>query len=148
MKTIASVLGMLMLLVIAVACPAHGQGRKATLAQQKMCAERAEKFSQHEQESLPGSWAHVSHYDAPTNVCYVLIQSVYHSVDPAEVHLTIYDAFEGTSHGQCIGHMGEGMHPVTPEPNTCYVNNHGHYTDAKSLYDFQQKAYLYFGIAF
>ncbi len=149
MKTIVFVLAMLMLVVIAVACPAHGQAvrpRAATLQQQKMCAEQAEKFFAKETDGLSNDhsfWSYVSHYDAPANVCYILLRHTVHLPDHSKIlGREAYDAFEGVSHGTCTGYDYES--PI--EDGGCFVNNHGHYTNVKSIKAFDQAAYLCFGI--
>ena|SRR5208337_2085217 len=86
-------MGVLMLVVI-LACPVFGQAKpqtkpRATLQQQKMCAEQAQKAFE-DYRTSNGFWSYTNHFDASTNVCYMEIDYA----DEAYSAITVYDAFE------------------------------------------------------
>jgi hypothetical protein len=69
-------------LLLLAAAPVFGQPR-GTIAQQKMCAEQANKFAHEDRnksyDGSTGSWQ--SHYDAAAHVCYVMLDTHYSSHD-------------------------------------------------------------------
>src|SRR5262245_5148963 len=80
---------------VAVQAPAQSDPRvrEASLAQQKMCDEQANKKF-HEDNPHPTEMDfYTSHYDPKTNVCYMRVSSS--STKYISTSVAIYDAFEG-----------------------------------------------------
>jgi len=126
------ILGVLMLAVILLACPAWGQTkpRAATLAQQKMCAVQAQKvFNERrikEGKHLNWSESFTSHYEGSTNVCYVMERTARMPIDLAygDQHtittISVVDAFEGRTYAFFNGDGNQSHHGPT-----CWFKPHG-----------------------
>ena len=88
-----------MLVFLAVALTARAQNKRgASLAEQRMCSEQAQKFQ-------TGSNMVVNHYDKARNICYVrTMDMLYDKKDDKKFIGTAYelrDAFEEFSYGMC-----------------------------------------------
>jgi hypothetical protein len=84
---------MVMLALIGGTTYAQQQPRQATLAQQKTCADQAEKFyNEHEHVTwrTVDPYNYTSHYDPKQNVCFV----AYRWVTDVGVSYFVFDAFE------------------------------------------------------
>jgi len=101
-----------LLIAAAVVSPALAQGpRRASLAQQKICADQAQKFFRDLVAPKPSKApinpllaSYVDHYDAKANICYVAIVRN----DPFDGHrkmtysTDVFDAFEGTNYAAYV----------------------------------------------
>ncbi len=122
------VLILMLVVTLALFCAsAFGQSKetkpKATLQQQKMCAEQAQKAFEEYRYST-GFWFYTNHFDASTNVCYILVNHVWLSAEVPYKDKDIYDAFEK----RMVAHYAEANKEVV----SCYVEE----TDCKSLGSF------------
>ena len=134
---------LLILLAVFAVPSAFGQTRIATLSQQKMCAEQAAKvFNAGFSHSMYAGY--VNHYDAVTNVCYIMT-SVTSTYDGTVYRLLdVSDAFEGQFYGTCTTNSRE---PI-PLSGTCFIKPRGHVSiDAKTRYEYEKLVDKYFGIA-
>ena len=96
-------------IAIAAVSPTRTQETRSTLAQQKMCAEQADKFF-HDLVS-PGAprkpidslvASYVDHYDVKANICYVAVVRTQPSGKSLLYSTTVFDAFEATSYANFI----------------------------------------------
>jgi V8-like Glu-specific endopeptidase len=113
----------------------------ATLAQQKMCAEQAQKKFNEAPEYTPfgavGRY-YVSHYDASTNVCYMMIHVTISRASGWMDDFRVTDAFERRDYADFSGPLGE-------KPNECFVTGHGA-RSCESKYEFLDLVDKCFGI--
>src|SRR6266581_7715200 len=71
------------------------QPRTATLAQQKMCSDQAQKQFKESGFKMEVGTVYASHYDARANICYELVSSMSSSNGIPATTKTVFDAFEG-----------------------------------------------------
>jgi len=124
------------LIAAAVVSPAWAQGpRRATLGQQKICADQAQKFFRDLVATKPPKTpidplhaSYVDHYDAKANVCYVAVVRY----DPFDGHekgitysTTVFDAFEGTSYADYIQLSDNIRAGIEVKPPLCSVEPRG-----------------------
>jgi hypothetical protein len=87
------------LLTLSAAVFGQNQPRIATLSQQKMCAEQAAKFFHEDTKDNSGTWSFTNHYNASTNVCYLMEIMNEKNVQGTTVTtsnvIAVLDAFEG-----------------------------------------------------
>jgi len=127
------------------------QPRLATLAQQKMCAEQAEKHFNSTSASQ-GSANFTSHYDARANVCYIMVHDHGVSYGNLTVSDVVYDAFEGRDYASYIWinpTRRSDRLPLPEEvaPAECYVKPRGQAEiTCKSSDEFEELIDKYFGI--
>jgi hypothetical protein len=116
--------------------------RVATLAQQKMCAEQADKAFNGSAASEKGkNTSYVNHYDARANVCYVIVHEVMGNGSQGYSYF-IRDAFEGRIYGSLI------VIGYNPNPAECDVTPHGQETiRCKSSDEFDALVAKYFGMS-
>jgi|ERR1035441_600638 hypothetical protein len=96
--------------VIATASLGFGQSKPHTphapLSQQKVCAEEARKaFNKSFKAEDNGiTYDYTSHYDAQTNVCYVLVEGngVSKNTSNPYVSYSLFDAIEGRTYGEYV----------------------------------------------
>jgi hypothetical protein len=113
----------------------------ATAAQQKMCAEQAQKkFNEAPEYTAFGAVGryYVSHYDASTNVCYMMIHVTISRASGWMDDFRVTDAFERRDYADFSGHLGE-------QPNECFVTGHG-MRSCESKYEFLELVDKCFGI--
>ncbi|MGO8720967.1 MAG: hypothetical protein ACLQMO_17395 [Acidobacteriaceae bacterium] len=120
----------------AVVSPAWAQGpRRASLEQQKICADQAQKFFRDLVAPKPSRTpidplraSYVDHYDAAANICYVAIVRY----DPFGGHpkgitysTTVFDAFEGTNYAAYIQLSDNVRAGIDIKPPYCLVEPRG-----------------------
>lgn len=81
--------------------------RQATLAQQKMCADQAQRSFNESDFSKPSktdtrSYEYTSHYDAAANVCYIMVHGAPNGKGVLGSSDVVYDAFEGRVYASYI----------------------------------------------
>lgn len=117
----------------------------ASLAEQKMCDEQAQKRFRKDNDELssrddhhnPFTAAYYSHFDPSVNVCYVRMDRSF----PYQTTSDVYDAFEGHSFASYVRVEGGG-NPLclitlpSKDPITC-----------SSIYDFNELVGKYFGLS-
>jgi hypothetical protein len=140
---------------IAVVSPARTQETRSTLAQQKMCAEQADKFF-HDLVS-PGAprkpidslvASYVDHYDMKAKARYVAITRNQPSGKDFIYSTTVFDAFEGTGYATYIQTSDRVIagSPVKP-PLWCSIEPRGQQrVTCKSAEDFDRLVEKYFGV--
>jgi hypothetical protein len=78
--------------------------QQATLSQQKMCADQADKSFNESSFAAqsPGGLGntYTNHYDPSANVCYIEVTQRYMSGENLLYGLLVYDAFEGRVYGE------------------------------------------------
>jgi hypothetical protein len=121
--------------------------RSATLQQQKMCAEQADKkFGEldeykpsQRQADIGEDIEHTSHFEAGANVCYV---TAYMLLQQDEV----YDAFEGRRYARFL-YLGQGKKYDDTDPVDCRLKPRGQ-TEIKcnSWAEYQELIEKHFGI--
>jgi len=122
--------------------------RGATLAQQRMCDERAEEeFHKYNKKPSPSD-GYTSHYDARANVCYMMVHAVMVDKDKSvSVSDTVTDAFEGREYASYIWINSEGKPYYEVPPTDCSVKPRGQPSiDCKSSEEFHSLVDKYFGI--
>jgi hypothetical protein len=131
------------------------QPRLATLEQQRMCSEQAEKeFKRNEQDAKKFRTIgtsdfsdYTSHYDAVANVCYVRINTTSASKKVASNIETVFDAFEGRGYASYIWVNAENKKYWEVAPKTCVVYPRGQpEITCKSSEEFKALVDKYFGI--
>jgi hypothetical protein len=109
------------------------QGRAATLAQQKECADQAKAKFQEDGYASPhtnddgtvspaGSYS--NHYDTQANACYIWVMFLTHGKNGSLLaNFRVYDAFEARVYGILTIAMYAGYPPVPPteDPSICKV---------------------------
>ena len=97
------------LIAIALTSPGRAQEIRPDLTQQKMCADRADKFFRNlVAPASPGRpidplvASYVDHYDAKGKVCYVAVVRNEPSGKNLVYSTAVFDAFEGTSYANYI----------------------------------------------
>lgn len=142
-------------IVIAVMSPARPQETRSTLAQQKMCADQADKFfhglvspgaPRKQIDSLVASY--VDHYDAKANTCYVAVNRNQPSGKVFVYSTTVFDAFEGTGYASYIQTSDRVIagSPVKP-PVWCSIEPRGQAkVPCKSEEEFDTLVEKYFGV--
>ena len=123
--------------------------RLATLAQQKMCDEKAKKkFSEDNPHPNPMT-SYTSHYDAIANVCYVMVHhvSVLSSGKPVFSDV-VYDAFEGRVYARYVWLNVENKKNSEVTPTECWVKPLGktEKQPCSSSDEFEELVDKYFGI--
>lgn len=122
------------------------QPRLATLAQQKMCAEQAEKQFNSTSASQ-GSANFTSHYDARANVCYIMVHDAGVSYGNRTVSDVVYDAFEGRVYANYIFINSQKKYDWEVAPAECDVKPRGQAEiTCKSSDEFEELIDKYFGI--
>lgn len=116
--------------------------RAATLEQQKMCADQSKKVFT---ESYPWATSYIDHFDAKTDVCYLLVDEDYRWGKVAYYSTYVYDAFGGATRASYFTSsdwMEQGKPPIL-----CYVNppNHPEIL-CKSKFQFDALIEKYFGL--
>lgn len=118
----------------------------ATLSQQRMCSERAEKmfmdsyFSGKQNEN-----SYTNHYDARAGVCYVEFTTRSPSANALLYSHQIEDAFEGRVYGTFIS-VSDYVKPSANEVRTCSIKPRTQQeTICKSKEEFDSLALKYFG---
>ncbi len=133
----------------------QSQPRLATVEQQKMCSEQAEKqFNTIEQNAKKFKTIgasdlsdYTSHYDARANVCYMRIQ--YHSASKNVVSYieTVFDAFEGRGYARYEWVNAQKKKYWEVAPAECVVYPRGQpEIKCKSSDEFDALVEKYFGI--
>lgn len=131
---IASSLAVCLIATVAVS-PAWAQGpRRASLEQQKICADQAQKFFRDLVAPRPSKTpidplraSYVDHYDAAANICYVAIVRY----DPVghqkgmTYSTTVFDAFEGTGYASYIQFSDNIEAGIEVKPPLCSVEPRG-----------------------
>jgi len=122
------------------------QRRLATLTQQKMCDERAEKeFHKYNPKASPAD-SYTSHYDAQANVCYMMVHTVL-TDQGVSVSNTVTDAFEGRGYASYIWINSQGKKYWEVAPTDCTVKPRGQaIITCKSSEEFESLVDKYFGI--
>jgi hypothetical protein len=147
---VTTILFLLMLFVPAMAqAPAREPERRvATLTQQKMCDERAEKEFRKYNPKASLSDGYTSHYDARANVCYMMVHVV--MVDKGKsvsVSDTVTDAFEGRAYASYMWINSEGKPYQEVAPTDCSVKPRGQPSiTCRSFEEFEALVDEYFGI--
>jgi hypothetical protein len=148
MKPIMSVLALFGLVCLpwAQKPPGEPQRRLATLAQQKMCGEKAEKeFHKYNPKASPLD-DYTSHYDAQANVCYMMVHTVLTN-QGVSVSNIVTDAFEGRGYASYIWINPQGKKYWEVAPNDCTVKPRGQaIITCKSSEEFEGLVDKYFGI--
>jgi hypothetical protein len=95
-----------LLLVIALSCTvAYGQNRRdASLAEQKMCSEQADKLEADDQARFPHEVFSVSsHYSTARNICWVNLRMMHleKNGDVISESQSLLDGFEKVVYGTC-----------------------------------------------
>ncbi len=130
----------------------QSQPRVATLEQQKMCSEQAEKqFNASEQSAkkfgASGVSDYTSHYDARANVCYMRIYANSASKNVVSFVETVFDAFEGRGYASYIWVNAGKKQYWEVAPKTCLVHPRGQpEIKCKSSDEFDALVEKYFGI--
>jgi hypothetical protein len=130
----------------------QSQPRLATLEQQKMCGEQAEKqFNTIEQNDKKFKTSNISdytsHYDARANVCYMMIHSDSASKTVVSNIKTVFDAFEGRGYASYIWFNAGKKKYWEVAPTTCVVYPRGQpEIKCKSSDEFDALVDKYFGI--
>jgi len=116
--------------------------RQATLAQQKMCAEQARKIFHEDNPTKPEhavTWQYTSHYEARTNVCYIMTWIVTLDQKSTVISHVVYDAFEGREYASFT--------QIGKDVMECSVSPPGEDSiDCKTNDDFQRLVDKHFGI--
>lgn len=134
----------ILIVLVTLSLAAFGQEkpRQATLAQQKMCAEQAKKIFHEDNPTRPKdalTWQYTSHYEARTNVCYMMTWVVTVSEKSTTISHAVYDAFEGREYASF---MQVGEHVMD-----CSVSPPGQDSlDCKTNGEFQRLVDKHFGI--
>jgi len=140
MKILPLILGMMFLSAAGAQAqqPKRSQQPRATLEQQKMCADQAKKAFNERREDL-GFQFFSSHYDPTANICYVL-----HTKQSSGSFLVIsvYDAFEGRSYGEFYRLDKENF-----DNPTCYVKPRKDKIGCKTEDEFRKLVEKHFGVA-
>jgi hypothetical protein len=122
------------------------QPRLATLAQQKVCAEQAEKQFNSTSASQ-GSAEFTSHYDARANVCYIMVHDARVSYGNPTVSVVVYDAFEGRVYANYMWINSQKKKYWEVAPMECDVKPRGQpEIVCKSSDEFEELIDKYFGI--
>lgn len=139
----------LVLVMLTLTAAVFGQSRIATLPQQKMCAEQAAKRFHEDNRDTSGTFK--SHYDAPTNVCYLMVLYTDLTTHRDVISSSVYDAFEGRLYADYLemhGPASEQPRPYSTGIMGCFVVTHGIDSVAcHSRIEFQNLVFKYFGIA-
>jgi hypothetical protein len=125
------------------------QPRLATLSQQKMCAEQADKQFNIYGAPETGDTAtdYVSHYDARANVCYMMIHHGGMSFGNARVSYVVFDAFENRDFANYIWINSGKKNAWEVAPAECDVKPRGQQEiTCKSSEEFDSLVEKYFGI--
>jgi hypothetical protein len=123
------------------------QRRLATLTQQKMCDERAEKEFHKFNPKASSSDDYTSHYDAKVNVCYMMVHIVLTDQNGISVSDTVTDAFEGRGYASYIWINTQGKKYWEVAPTECTVKPRGQANIiCKSSEEFESLVDKYFGI--
>jgi hypothetical protein len=120
------------------------QPRLATLSQQKMCADQADKQFNIYGTPQSGDTAtqFVSHYDARANVCYMWIHRAGTNYGKIRVSDIVFDAFENHDYATYLGS------PSDVAPSSCDVKPRGQpEITCKSSDEFDALVEKYFGIS-
>lgn len=138
--------------IAAQTLPAQTHG---TLAQQRLCADQADKFFR--DLVAPGSLkkpidpllaSYVDHYDANANICFVAVVRNEPSGKNVVYSITVFDAFEGSSYANYIqtsDRIAGGL-PVKP-PVRCSVEPRGQdKITCKSEHEFDTLIEKHFGL--
>jgi hypothetical protein len=123
------------------------QPRLATLSQQKMCAEQADKqFNIYgTPESGDTATEYVSHYDARANVCYMMIHRAGVSFGNTRISYMVFDAFENRDYATYW--WSSDKNNVDVAPSRCDVKPRGQpEITCKSSEEFNSLVEKYFGI--
>jgi hypothetical protein len=104
--------------------------RQATLAQQKMCADQAQRSFNESAFSEPKktdteSYEYTSHYDAAANVCYIMVHGAPTGRGALSSSDVVYDAFEGRVYANYIWINTENKKYWEVPPTECSVKPRG-----------------------
>jgi len=116
----------------------------ATLSEQKMCADQAEKMYRESSEVSDSTYT--NHYDPTDGVCYIELTTRQRLGQVFSFHLMVLDAFEGRIYGEYGDHLTLDNRPADPKLDECSVKPRGQ-PEAKcgSLDEFNQLALRHFG---
>ncbi|MGD0825511.1 MAG: hypothetical protein ABR908_13060 [Terriglobales bacterium] len=120
------------------------QPRLATLPQQKLCAEQADKQFNIYGTPRSGDTANdfVSHYDARANVCYMMIHRAGMTYGKVSVEDIVFDAFENHDYATYWRSSSDAA------PSRCEVKPRGRpEIKCKSSEEFDSLVERYFGLA-
>jgi hypothetical protein len=96
----------MLLLTLGTLCAGQtAKPRQATLAQQKMCAEQAQKIFKEDNPTRPEhaiTWEYTSHYEPRTNVCYIMTHTATVKDKGFSISYAVYDAIEGRGYASFI----------------------------------------------
>jgi hypothetical protein len=123
------------------------QRRLATLAQQKMCDEQAEKEFHKSNPNASQYDSYTSHYDAEANVCYMMVTTVHTDHGGISFSDTVSDAFEGRGYASYMWINAHGKRFWEVSPAVCTVRPRGQESiTCKSEDEFNSLIDKYFGI--
>ena len=167
MKITACILSTLVTLCLASGCKTTGSAapvksvevrplfkpEAATLAQQKMCAEQAEKRYQadrygdfEKKDDLPLT-SYTNHYDPAVNVCYVRIDSFGGAAGLGSVSSIVYDAFGGRVYATYMWSNPLKKKYWEVSPSECQIDIPGKPQEkCASEDDFDERTEKYFGV--
>jgi hypothetical protein len=104
--------------------------RQATLAQQKMCADQAQRSFNESDFSKPKktdteNYQYTSHYDAAANVCYIMVSGTYNGNGKPAASDVVYDAFEGRMYANYVWINTQNKKYWEVPPMICSVKPRG-----------------------
>jgi hypothetical protein len=129
--------------MLALSSAAFAQPRTATLDQQQMCSEQADRrFSAIGIPSGALGWDYINHYDAKTNICYMMTDVMFRAKDGTyTTDYNISDAFERRSYG-----FADYTLPDKEGDIVCLVEPVGETIPCHSGSEFKRLAEKYFGL--
>lgn len=110
-----------LLFAIAFSTLAHAQNRReASLAEQKMCSEQAEKIKEDQGRFPQEQYIVSSHYSGARNACYVNLQMVHLAKNKIDLEIdSLLDGFEKVTYGTCTTGRSAEEQGVT----TCWATD-------------------------